>query len=121
MTGISEDIIQFKGVKELEEEEKEFVDKIIPEYYEKIKRAMHNLTRLEVHFKKMRNTGERTLYDINVKVSGPEKKIFIGTNSKQNRFEGWKFSKALHGAFQDVEAQIKKEFRTDQSRPRPGE
>ncbi len=119
MPRIATDIVQFKGLRNLDEEEKAFLDKIVPEYYEKIKRYIHNLAKVEVHFKKMRSTGERALFDINVKVASPERKTFVGTNSKQNRFEGWRFSKALHGAFKDVENQIKKELKKDQSHPRP--
>ncbi len=120
MPRIATDNVQFKGIDELGEEEKAFLDKIVPEYYEKIKMLMDNLTQLELHFKTLRNTGERKMYDIKIKVKAPTR-VFASSNSLQNEKEAWQFSKALHGAFKDVEMQIKKAFEKDQSHPRPRE
>ena len=79
---------------------------------------IHNLTQLEVHFKTLRKTGERKMYEINMKVKSPTR-TFASSNSLQNKKEAWQFSKALHGAFKDLENQIKKELKKDQSHPRP--
>lgn len=113
------DGIQLKGIDELNEEEKGFIDKIVPEYYEKFKTFLHNETELQVHFKTMKKTGDRKMYDIRAKVISPTKKTFASSNSLQNNKEAWQFSTALQAALKDIEEQIKKEMKKDQSHPRP--
>jgi len=45
------EVIQFIGVKDLKEEEREVVNALSTEYYEKIKVALQNLTSMAVHVK----------------------------------------------------------------------
>jgi len=118
--GITSNIVQFKGLNSLNDEEKEFLDKIAPEYYEKLKRSVHNLAQLQIHFKTYDTTGKRKRYSIHMNFSAPERNIFVSTKpAPMVKDKDWKFSKSLHEAFKNLEAQVKKAMKKDQSHPRP--
>ena len=125
--GIINDIIQYKGIDLLNAEERAFLDKIAPEYFEKIKRSLRNITQVEVHFKAYQTTGKgkekedkRKKFDIHIRAISPTKKIFASTKPATHiKNKDWKFSKSLQEAFKNLENQIKKEFQTDKGKIRP--
>jgi len=121
--GITSDIVQFKGLDLLNEEERDFLDKIVPEYYEKIKRSLHNVTQLQIHFKAYetagagkKEEGKRRKFDIHMRAIAPTRNIFASTRPATHiKNKDWKFSKSLAEAFKNLESQIKKTIRSDKS------
>lgn len=127
MPRVAFDIVQFKGLELLNDEERAFLDKIVPEYYEKIKRSLKNLVTLQIHFKAYETTGagkeekgKRRKFDIHIRAISPTKNIFVSTKPPRHfKSRDWNFSKSLHEAFKNLENQIKKKLHTDKSHPRP--
>ena len=126
--GSISDMVQFKGLEALNEDERAFLEKIVPEYYEKIKRSFKNITMLEIHFKTYGKKGgkkeedkeKRRKFDIHIRAIAPTKNIFVSTKpatskKSQNRI----FSKSLQEAFKNLENQIHKEFNPSKNHPRP--
>ncbi len=67
-------IIYATGIDELSEKEKQLVDKLLNEYYVKIKRQLKNEFFLEFHIKEYKKTGERWLtkkkkFSVHVKIN----------------------------------------------------
>lgn len=100
------EIIQYTGMEELNPDQKRLLDKISAEYYEKIKRQLHNETSLSVHLK-CYNKGGKCKYSIHAKAIAPTR-IFVSTKAAD-----WDFSKTLHMAFKDLEMVIKKGLKQD--------
>jgi hypothetical protein len=125
--GITNDIIQYKGIDLLNAEEREFLDKIASEYFEKIKRSMRNVTQLQIHLKAYEMSGKgkedkekRKKFDIHIRAIAPTKKIFVSTKPATHvKNKDWKFSKSIQEAFKNLENQIKKEFQTDKGKVKP--
>ena len=123
---LSKDEVQFKGLDLLTDEEKEVLDKIVPEYYEKIKRSLHNIIQIQIHFKAYEKTGsgkedkeKRRKFDIHMKVLAPTKNIFSSSKPATHiKNKDWKFSKSLSEAFKNLENQIKKTVRSDKDKAR---
>jgi len=65
--------IKIIGIKELNEEEIDIVNRLVKEYYNKIQRAIKNITSLVMHVKTYSITGKRKHYEINVKGIVPTK------------------------------------------------
>ena len=62
--------IQYIGVNELDDNEKEVVDKLSAEYYDKIKRELKNITSLKIHIKTYQTAGgvaKKKKFSINVR------------------------------------------------------
>jgi len=120
--GSISDMVQFKGLDILNDEEREFLNKIVPEYYEKLKRSLKNITMLEIHFKEYGSTTpeKRRKFDIHIRAIFPSKKIFASTKPATHiKNKDWKFSKSLQEAFKNLENQVRKEFHNDKSHPLP--
>ncbi|MBW3023349.1 hypothetical protein KY308_04560 [Candidatus Woesearchaeota archaeon] len=114
MPRIATDIVQYKGVSKLDSKEKLILDKLAPEYYEKMKGYfLKNLVHMEVLVKTYNEEGKRKKYSVNVKAVAPTRKTFIS-----NKASDWDFARTLHKAFKDVETQIKKSLKVDITRPR---
>ena len=123
---LSKDVVQFKGLDLLTDEEKVILEKIVPEYYEKIKRSLHNIIQIQIHFKAYEKTGsgkedktKRRKFDIHMKVLAPTKNIFSSSKPATHiKNKDWKFTKSLSEAFKNLENQIKKTVLSDKDRTR---
>ena len=95
--------IKIIGIKELDDNEVETVNRLAKEYYNKIQRAIKNITSLVIHVKTYNITGKRKQYEINVKVIAP-------TRTFDSKAVEWELAKALHVAFNKVERMIEHRF-----------
>ena len=128
MPKIATDFVQLKGLDILNAEEREFVNKIVPEYFEKIKRSLNNLVELQIHFKEYKTAGKtkeggkekRRKFDIHMRATSPTKNIFASSRPAHHfKSMDWKFSKSLSEAFNNLQNQIKKTMHSDKSHARP--
>ena len=103
------EIIQFTGLKDLNDDEKEILNTLSTEYYQKFKRELKNLTSMGVHVKIYTKGGKTKKYSLHVKVIAPTK-IF-----ESEKAADWDFARTLHKAFKDLEKQIVKGLRSDTS------
>ena len=95
--------IKIIGIKELNEEEIDIVNKLAKEYYSKVQRAIKNITSIVIHVKIYNVTGKRKQYEVNVKVVAP-------TKSFDSKAVEWDLAKALHMALGKVERMIEHRF-----------
>ena len=95
--------IKIIGIKELDDNEAETVNRLAREYYSKIQRAIKNITSVVIHVKTYNVTGKRKRYEINVKVMAP-------TKSFDSKAAEWELAKALHMAFNKIEKIIEHRF-----------
>lgn len=105
------EVIQFVGVSDLKVQEQETVQSLAEEYYDKIKRQLNNVTNLTVHVKCYEKDGARKKFSINVKVSAP---TMVFTS---DRADDWELPRAVHEAFQSVQAQINHKLHSDTTHP----
>lgn len=105
------EVIQFIGVSDLPAEEQAIVHQLTTEHYEKIKRKLHNLTNMTVHVKCYDKEGDRKKYSLHVKVMAPTKEF------NSTKADDWELPRAVHKAFNDIDAQIKHRLHNDTSRP----
>jgi hypothetical protein len=97
---MQEEIIQFIGVKDLSEDEKEIVNTLSTEYYGKIKRSLKNLTSMVVQVKIYQKEGAKKKYSINVRVIAPTRMI------EADKAADWDLARTLHKAFKNIEREI---------------
>ena len=95
--------IKIIGIKELNDNEVEIINRLAKEYYRKIERAIKNITSIVIHLKTYNITGKRKQYEINVKIVAP-------TKSFDSKAAEWDLAKALHIAFNKVERMIEHRF-----------
>ena len=95
--------IKIIGIKELNDNEVETVNRLAKEYYSKIQRAIKNITSTVIHLKTYNITGKRKQYEINVKIVAPTKTFDLKATE-------WELAKALHMAFDKVERMIEHRF-----------
>jgi len=95
--------IKIIGIKELDDNEVETVNRLAKEYYGKIQRAIKNITSLVIHVKTYNITGKRKQYEINVKVVAP-------TRTFDSKAAEWELAKALHIVFRKIERMIEHRF-----------
>src|SRR3972149_9039288 len=88
--------IQYVGVSALSPEEQDTVNTLTTEYYEKIKRSLHNETNLVVHVKLHNAEGNRRKYSMHVRAQAPTKQQFESCNA-----DDWDLPRTLHKAFTD--------------------
>ena len=96
--------IQYAGLDDLNAFEREILDKIAPQYYEKYTRYLQNEVSLKIHLKSYSNEGKQKKFSINIKVSAPTK-IF------ESSAADWDFSRTLHKSFKDIENQLEHHFK----------
>ena len=111
---MDQEIIQFIGVKDLDEPEQALVNKLATEHHAKIKRALRNITSLVVHIKQYSKTGKEHKYSIHVRAIAPTR-IFESTASE------WDLAKSLHKAFNEIEHEIQHKLKTDSQWDKPYE
>ncbi|MBW2969741.1 hypothetical protein KY319_01330 [Candidatus Woesearchaeota archaeon] len=105
------EVIKFVGVSQLPAEEQATVQTLTTEYYEKIKRKLHNIVNMTVHVKCYQKEGDRRKYSMHVKVAAPTQ-IFDSSNA-----DDWELPRALHKSFTDILHQIQHKMHTDVTRP----
>lgn len=104
--------IQYIGLEQLNDEEKEILNRLSKEYYEKIRRTLKNETTIIVHVKEHKKTGNRKKYSVHVRVNAPTKP-FDSENAD------WELAKVLHESFKDLERQIQHKLHTDDQENKP--
>lgn len=110
------EVIQFAGVRELEPSEQDTVQSLSTEYFEKIKREMHNVTNVIVHVTtggKLDGKEKRRRYTLHVRAISPG---FVFESSKNDDYE---LPRAVHKSFEEILSQIQHRLRTDVTRPKP--
>ena len=95
--------IKIIGIKELDDKEVEIANRLAKEYYNKIQRAIKNVTSIVMHVKTYSVTGKRKQYEIKVKVVAP-------TRTFDSKAIEWNLAKALHMALGKVERMIEHRF-----------
>jgi hypothetical protein len=98
------EVIQYVGLNELNEVEIPMVNTLATEYYEKIKRALHNETSIKVHIKTHSKSGSRPKYSIHVQAKAPTR-LFESTKAVD-----YDLARCLHKAFKDIEREIEHAF-----------
>jgi hypothetical protein len=85
-------IINLKGVEMLSEKEKQLTNRLLNEYYKRIKRQLKNFTSIEAHIKEYEKPGKdkkARKFSFHVKAIAPTQ-IFEGDASD------WDFARTLH-------------------------
>ncbi len=99
--------IQIVGIKELDEPEKDIVNKLANEYFLKFKRELQNFTSLVVHIKCYNKDGKKKKYSINARIISPTR-MFESTKAAD-----WDLARTLHKSFKDLEREIQHRLHTD--------
>lgn len=93
----------------LDESQKFFADKLISEYYKKIKRQLKNEVTLKVNIREHKKQGEKQnpkkakKFVINVTANAPTK-VF------EAEADDWDFERTLHKVFTNIQNQIEHRF-----------
>lgn len=95
--------IQYIGVNELKDNEKEIVDALSVKHSERIERSLDGITSFRVHLKVYEKEGNRNKFSITIHIVG-KGKVFRSSAS------GWDLPKALHQSYLDIEKQIEHMF-----------
>ncbi|MEK6874668.1 MAG: hypothetical protein AABX52_02870 [Nanoarchaeota archaeon] len=98
--------IQYCNLKELSPVELDVLNKLCAEYYDKVKRCVHNLVCVRVHVKCHNKLGKRKKYDVHLQVVAPMRSRF--TSSKAH---DWDLVQSVHKAFADILSQIEHELK----------
>ncbi len=96
--------IQFIGLKELDDVDKEMVKKLCAEYYPKISRALKNIESLVVHIKPYSKGGARPKYSMHIRAIAATR-IF-----ETDKVAEWDLSKAMRMSFDDLEKELRHAF-----------
>ena len=98
-------IIQFKGLKDLEDPEQDKVKALSLEYYEKIRRLINNETSLKIDVRQYKKPGSHsTKYSIHIKALAPTK-----TKFEADKFD-WDLARAMHKTFKALINEINHSF-----------
>jgi len=99
--------IQIVGIKELDDMDKDIVNKLANEYFLKIKRELQNITSLIFHIKCYKKEGKKKKYSINARAIAPTR-MFESTKAAD-----WDLARTLHKAFKDLEREIQHKLHSD--------
>lgn len=97
------EIIQFKGLKELEDDEKDILNDISTEYYPKIKKKVHNMASVEVHLKAHSKQDSKKKYSVHIKVIAP-------THIFESQSDDWDLVRTLRKAYEAMLVELEKAF-----------
>ena len=100
------EIIQFKGLKELGDGEKEILNEISTEYYPKIKKKLHNTASVEVHLKAHSKQDSKKKYSVHIKVIAP-------THIFESEGDDWDLVRTLRKAYEAMLVELEKAFKKD--------
>ncbi len=104
--------IQIIGIDTIEDEfEKATINKLANEYYEKIQRALRNITSVTLHIKK-HTKGGKAKWDMRVRVIAPTR-IFEAQESD------WDLARTLHRVFKNIERELQHRLKVDDQRNKP--
>ena len=104
--------IQIIGIDEIDDEfDKATINKIANNYYDKIHRALRNITSITLHVKKHTKGGKAHKWDMRVKVIAPTR-IFEAKESD------WDLARSLHRVFKNIERELEHKLHTDSQRPK---
>ncbi|MBT4540030.1 hypothetical protein HOC35_00815 [Candidatus Woesearchaeota archaeon] len=97
--------IQYSGIGDLNEEERDILNEISSKNHEKIQTLLQDeQTSISVHIKTYREKEEKKKYSVTVKATDPKNMFRSGTS-------GWILANALNEAFDKVTTEIKNHFR----------
>ena len=97
------EIIQAEGTEILTEEQKQIVNRLLNEYYKRIKQQLKNLTSLEFHLKEYKKDGKGKKFSIHIKAIAPTT-IFEGDASD------WDLARTTHKALNKIMNEIEHKF-----------
>lgn len=99
-----EELIQYVGVKDLSDEEKGAIKGLASEYFEKIKRAVQNISTLVVHIKSYASGGKRKKYSTHIRALSPQGII------ESCKSYDWDLPRVLHKSFTNILTQAESLF-----------
>jgi len=103
------DAIRYIGLNDLGAEEKTTVNKLTDEYFQRLKRDMHNELQLVVHVKVLhQKESKRKEYHMEARAEAPTQ-IFESSN------EDWNIEVCTHDLFRKLEKEIKHKFHSEGS------
>ncbi len=103
------DPIQFSGISDLNDEERQVLKDVTTKNYGKIRALMKSeQTSVLIHIKTYREkkNGEKKKYSVTIKVTDPTNLFRSGTSD-------WTLGEALHAGFDKITREIKSKFRLD--------
>ncbi len=100
--------LQTKGMELLNEKEKQIADKLLNEYYEKIKRQIKKDFIFRINFKEYDKDGKNKKYSINAEVLASKK--FSASSGD------WDFARALHKVMIKLINQIEHDFHSSEQK-----
>jgi hypothetical protein len=106
----SEELIQYVGVKDLSDEERGIVNRLTSDYFDKVKRAFSDLSKLVVHIKSYAGGGKRKKFSMHLRALSP---LGIIESCKTH---DWDLPRVLHKSFNDVLGQIDHFLRKTESK-----
>ena len=102
--------IQIKGIDILTEQEKRLANKLLNEYFPKIKRQVKNIISLKVHIKEYEKEGKRKKYSINIK-------IINSTDVFEANADNWDFARTMHKVLNKIENEVENRFHPSEQHP----
>lgn len=100
--------LQMKGAELLSEKERKIADKLVKEYYEKIKRQIKKDFTLKINFKEYETDGKNKKYSINAEVFSSKK--FSASDAD------WDFARTLHKVMIKLINQIEHDFHASEQK-----
>lgn len=111
------DMLQFVGLKSLEPMEQELVQRVSTENFEKIKRMLHNITKIKVHIKsyekerplknqkvfgahRAKHSGKRKKYSLHIQARAPGGPLDV------DKAQGFDLARVIHKGFADLKGLI---------------
>jgi len=104
--------IQITGIDDISSEDRDIVNKLCNEYYEKIKRALRNEISIKLHIKQHSKSGKKHKSDIRVQLIAPTR-VFEAQESD------WDLARTLHRVFRNVIRQLEHKLKVDDQRDKP--
>ncbi|HII71406.1 TPA: hypothetical protein HA265_01485 [Candidatus Woesearchaeota archaeon] len=99
--------IQFVGLKELEDVDQKMVQTLCTEYYDKVKRMLHNDVGMKIHIKTLKKQGARHLYEVQIQANSPTIKFDSSKHSQQAQ---WDLASSIHESFKNLMKEIEHHF-----------
>jgi hypothetical protein len=104
--------IQVVGINDLDDMERDAVNRLADRYYPKIERELKDDVSLVIHIKTHNDQGRQRKYSVHTKVNAPSR-IFTTENSVD-----WDINAALHKSFTGLIEQIRHQLHTDEQHSR---
>jgi ribosome-associated translation inhibitor RaiA len=91
--------VEIKNIEILTPDEKKFTEKILDEYYKKIKRMIKDSPKLTVHIKEYKTDGKGKKFSLNTEL------FFSGKKLKSESVD-WDLTRALHKAMIKLQTEL---------------